>query len=409
MPDFLTLDDLNLHGKIVLLRADLNVPMNDKRVTDASRLERLIPTLKDLSEASAKIVILSHFGRPDGKPDAKYSLRPVAAELESIWGQKVAFADDCVGAVVESAIKALTPGHVLVLENTRFHAGEESNDPEFAKAIAALGDIYVNDAFSAAHRAHASTEGITHFLPSGAGRLMQAEISALTKALSKPERPVAAIVGGSKISTKLDLLHNLISKVDMLVLGGGMANTFLAAKGVAIGKSMCEADMLDTARAIMKKADEKGCAIVLPKDAVVAAELKDGVTTQTVNVNAIPADQMILDLGPASVKEIKNSLDMCKTVVWNGPLGVFEIPPFDVATNEIAIGVADLTKRGKILSVAGGGDTVAALTHAGVLHGLSYLSAAGGAFLEWLEGKDLPGVVALKNALPKGKMGKVIM
>ncbi len=302
MLDFLTLDDLALHGKTVLLRADLNVPTKDGRVTDAWRLERLLPTLKDLAKAEAKIVILSHFGRPNGKPDPKYSLRPIAAELANVWKHPVGFAEDCIGPKAQTAIQALGNGQVLVLENTRFHPGEEANDPEFAKQLAALGDIYVNDAFSAAHRAHASTEALAHLLPAGAGRLMQAEISALTKALAAPERPVAAIVGGSKISTKLDLLNNLITKVDLLVLGGGMANTFLAAKGTPIGKSISEPDMYDTARAITAKAEAKGCQIVLPKDAVVAPALKEGVATQTVDINAVPADQMILDVGPASTQ-----------------------------------------------------------------------------------------------------------
>lgn len=409
MPHFSTLSDISVRGKTVLLRADLNVPTQKGVVTDQTRLERLVPTLKELSTAGAKIVILSHFGRPDGKPDPQYSLKPVAQALEQIWGQPVAFAEDCIGPVAEAAVKALNFGQILVLENTRFHPGEETNDPEFAKALAALGEVYINDAFSAAHRAHASTEGIAQFLPSGAGRLMEAEIDALTKALSNPEKPLAALVGGSKISTKLDLLQNLVSKVDILVLGGGMANTFLAAKGISVGKSLCEPDMFETARAINAKAEARGCYLMLPKDAVVAPELKAGAPTQTVAVNAVPADQMILDLGPASVKEIKDSLDMCKTVVWNGPLGAFEIPPFDRATNEVGICVADLTKRGKILSVAGGGDTNAALENAGVALGVTYMSTAGGAFLEWLEGKQLPGVVALEQAVVKRKTGKVIM
>ncbi|MFY9287337.1 MAG: phosphoglycerate kinase [Alphaproteobacteria bacterium] len=409
MPDFSTLDDLNLNGKTVLLRADLNVPAKNGQVTDTSRLERLVPTLKDLAKAGAKIVILSHFGRPEGKPDPQYSLKPVATALQQVWGQTVAFAEDCIGPKAEEAVKALVPGQILVLENTRFHDGEEKNDAAFAQALASLGDVYVNDAFSAAHRAHASTEALARLLPAGAGRLMEAEVEALTKALSNPERPVAAVVGGSKISTKLELLQNLIAKVDILVLGGGMANTFLAAKGTAIGKSICEPDMYDTARDIMSKADARGCMIMLPKDVVVAPALAAGVTTQTVAVGAVPADQMILDLGPAATKEIKETIAMCKTVVWNGPLGAFETSPFDRATNEIAIAVADLTKRGQILSVAGGGDTVAALANAGVTHGVSYLSSAGGAFLEWLEGKELPGVVVLKQVVPKTKMGKVII
>ncbi len=409
VPDFLTLDDLSLRGKTVLLRADLNVPAHNGTVTDDSRLERLLPTLKDLHKANAKIIILSHFGRPNGKPDPAASLRPVVKELERIWEQPIAFAEDCIGPKAQAAVAALAPGQILVLENTRFHPGEEANDPEFAKALASLGEIYVNDAFSCAHRSHASTEGLAHLLPSGAGRLMQAEIEALTNALTKPERPLMALVGGSKISTKLALLQNLIAKVDILVLGGGMANTFLGAKGIAIGKSISEPDMYQTARDIMAKAESRNCHILLPKDVVVASELKSGVAVKTVPVNAVPPDQMILDLGPAAVSEIKDTLALCKTVVWNGPLGAFETQPFDRATNEVAICVADLTKRGKILSVAGGGDTVAALTNAGVVHGVSYLSTAGGAFLEWLEGVELPGVVALRLSVPKVKTGKVIM
>ncbi len=407
--EFATLDDLRVAGKTVLLRADLNVPLDQGRVSDVSRLERLLPTLKELSQNGAKIVILSHYGRPKNKPEAKLSLRPVAAALSEIVNQPVAFAEDCIGPIAREAIAKLKKGKILVLENTRFHAGEETNDPQFAKELAALGDIYVNDAFSCAHRAHASTEGLAHLLPSAAGRLMQAELQALQQALEKPERPVAALVGGSKISTKLDLLQNLFGKVDILVLGGGMANTFLAAKGTAIGKSICEPEMFETARTIMQRAEQRGCHILLPRDVVVASALKAGVSVQTVSTTAIPPDQMILDLGPASIKEIKENLMLCKTVVWNGPLGAFEVPPFDHATNEVAILVADLTKRGKILSVAGGGDTVAALTNAGVTHGMSYLSTAGGAFLEWLEGRELPGIVALRGAPSTMKKGKVIM
>jgi phosphoglycerate kinase len=403
MPDFLTLSDLSFSGKTVLLRADLNVPMQDGRVTDTERLERLLPTLKELSKAGAKIVILSHFGRPKGKVDPQYSLHPVVAVLEKLWGQPVSFAEDCVGPKAEAAVKALEAGQILVLENTRFHAGEEANDPAFAKAIAKLGDVFVNDAFSCAHRAHASTEGLTHFLPSAAGRLMQAELEALTKALAHPERPLAALVGGSKISTKLDLLNNLVAKVDVLVLGGGMANTFLAAKGVAIGKSLCENDMLATARDIAAKAEANKCSILLPRDAVVAEVLKSGIETETVAIDAIPANKMILDVGPASVKDICEKLAGCKTVVWNGPLGAFEFKPFDNGTNEVAAMVADLTRQGKILSVAGGGDTVSAMANAGVSEYLSYLSTAGGAFLEWLEGKDLPGVAALHKVAAEQK------
>jgi phosphoglycerate kinase len=347
MTDFLTLSSLALHGKTVLLRADLNVPMQDGRVTDAERLERLLPTLKDLSDAGAKIVILSHFGRPKKGPDPKYSLRPVAEALERLWGQKIAFAEDCIGAKAEAAAKALAPGQIVVLENTRFHAGEEANDPAFVKELAKLGDVFVNDAFSCAHRAHASTEGLAHVLPAAAGRLMQAELEALAKALTDPKRPLAALIGGSKISTKLDLLNNLVTRVNVLVLGGGMANTFLAAKGVAIGKSLCENDMLATARDIAAKAEKSGCAILLPQDAVVAEALKSGIETKTVSVGAVPANTMILDIGPASVKSIRDKLAGCKTIVWNGPLGAFEIKPFDNGTNEVAAFVADLTRQGK--------------------------------------------------------------
>ncbi len=395
MSEFLTLDRIELHNKTVLLRADLNVPMKDGVVTDDARLTRLIPTLKELAQAKAKIVILSHFGRPEGQRNAKYSLRPVATELEKIWGQPVAFADDCIGATAKAAVDALPNGQILVLENTRFYAGEEANDPAFAAQLAALGDVYVNDAFSAAHRAHASTEALAKLLPHAAGRLMQAELEALEKALSKPERPVAALVGGSKISTKLDLLENLVAKVDVLVLGGGMANTFLAAQGVAVGKSLHEADMLDTARAITARAAAKGCRIVLPTDAVVATALQANIATKTVAITAVPADSMILDIGPQSARDIGDVLRMCKTVVWNGPLGAFEFPPFDQATVSIAQVVASLTRSRKILSVAGGGDTVAALTLAKVTESFSYVSTAGGAFLEWMEGKTLPGVAAL--------------
>lgn len=403
MTDFLTISDLSLKGKTVLVRADLNVPMHDGRVTDTERLERLLPTLKDLSASGAKIVLLSHFGRPKASPNPEFSLRPVVEVLQGLWRQPIAFADDCVGPKAEAAVKKLEFGQVLVLENTRFHEGEEENDPTFITELAKLGDIYVNDAFSCAHRAHASTEGLAHYLPSAAGRLMQAELEALNKALANPARPLAALVGGSKISTKLDLLNNLVTKVDLLVLGGGMANTFLAAQGVAVGKSLCENDMLDTAREIAAKAKSKGCEILLPVDALVAEALKNGIDTQTVAINAIPASKMILDIGPASVKQISAKLAGCKTVVWNGPLGAFEIKPFDNGTNEVAAVVADLTRHGKILSVAGGGDTVAAMANAGVSKYLSYLSTAGGAFLEWLEGKELPGVVALRQSAAKRK------
>jgi phosphoglycerate kinase len=396
MANFRSINDIDVLDKTVLLRADLNVPFSGGVVTDDARLVRLIPTLQRLTQVKAKVVILSHFGRPDGKRNDKYSLRPVAAALEKIWGRPIAFADDCIGPIAQEAIIALPSGHILVLENTRFYPGEESNDPAFAKQLAALGDVYVNDAFSAAHRAHASTEALAHLLPCAAGCLMQEELHALEQALTTPEHPVAAVVGGSKISTKLDLLENLVSKVDLLVLGGGMANTFLAARGVAIGKSLCEPDMLDTARAISARAATRGCTILLPIDAVVATALEANIATQTVAVSAIPANTMMLDVGPKSEQEIIAALGGCKTLLWNGPLGAFEFPPFDHATSVVAQAVAALTKQGKLLSVAGGGDTVSALAHAHASEGFSYVSTAGGAFLEWLEGKTLPGVAALQ-------------
>lgn len=395
MSDFMTLDDLSVENKVVLLRVDLNVPMKEGRVTDAARLERIQPTLKDLVAHGAKIVLLSHFGRPKGKKDQAFSLRPVAAALSEISGKKIAFVEDCKGPIVRRAIEALAAGEILLLENTRFYPEEEANDPVFAKELADLGDIFVNDAFSTAHRAHASTVGMAAFLPSAAGRLMEEELSALSRALEHPVRPVIALVGGAKISTKLDLLRNLIAKMDLLVLGGGMANTFLAAKGVAIGKSLCERDMLDIARAIMEEAQEKQCEIILPQDVVVAPELKADAPMNIVSIAAVPEDQMIFDLGPVSAQVIRSQLQSCRTVIWNGPLGVFEVPPFDKATTDIALSVADLTRKGALLSVAGGGDTVAALSHAGVLDHFSYVSTAGGAFLEWMEGKILPGVLAL--------------
>lgn len=392
---FKTLDDLNAKGKTVLLRADLNVPMQDGLVTDSTRLERLGPTLMELSAQGAKIVILSHFGRPDGTIDIKYSLRSVAETLGTLIDRNVAFAADCIGPVARKAIDDLAEGDILVLENVRFYPGETKNDLEFAKSLAALGDIYVNDAFSSAHRAHASTEGLAHLLPSYAGRLMQAELVALGKALEAPQRPVIALVGGSKISTKLDLLENLVTKVDVLVLGGGMANTFLAAQGVAVGKSLCEYDKLDAAKAVSERARTSNCTILLPVDGVVARALAPGEVSTIVDIAAIPADQMVLDIGPKSVARVIDHLKNAKTVVWNGPMGAFETQPFERGTMQIARAVADLTKAGTILSVAGGGDTVAAIAMADVEPQLSYVSTAGGAFLEWLEGKELPGVAAL--------------
>ncbi len=398
MPSFQTLDQASFQGRTVLLRGELNVPVKDGRVTDDERIARLLPTIRELVSGGAKVVVFSRFGRPDGKPDPKYSLKVVAEELSRQLGKTVAFAEDCVGPQAEAGVKGVKAGEVLVLENTRFYPEEEANDPAFARKLAALGDVFVSDAFSAAHRAHASTEGVAHYLPAFAGRLMQAELEALGKALGHPQKPVAAVVGGAKISGKLDVLLNLIEKVDFLALGGGMANTFVAAQGVKVGRSLCEPELFETARDILRKAEGRGCKIVLPQDVVVAAALKEGVATRTVAVEAVPDDQMILDLGPGSIQNLKNSLALCKTVVWNGPLGVFETLPFDRATNEIAAHVAALSQNGSLLSVAGGGDTVAALTHAGARDKFSYVSTAGGAFLEWLEGKELPGVKALERA-----------
>ena len=397
MTEFNTIDDLDVNGKTVLVRADLNVPMQDGKVSDTTRIDRLAPTLTELAKKGAKVVVLSHFGRPKNGPDAKNSLRNVLDALSAAVGQTVAFGEDCVGDKARSAIAGAQPGGIVLLENTRFHAEEEKNDPAFAKQIAELGDLYVNDAFSAAHRAHASTEGVAHHLPAAAGRLMQAELEALTKALEKPERPVAAVVGGAKISTKLDLLGNLVRKVDMLALGGGMANTFLYAQGVDVGASLCEKDMADQARAIMETAKASNCELLLPKDFIVAKEFKAGAAHRAVPANGIGADEMALDVGPETVEFLGLKLQGAKTVVWNGPLGAFEIQPFDAGTNAVAGLVAERTAEGGLLSVAGGGDTVAALAHAGVEEKFTYISAAGGAFLEWLEGKDLPGVAALKK------------
>lgn len=394
---FKTLDDLSdLAGKRVLVRVDLNVPMDGGRVTDTTRIERVLPTIRELSDKGAKVILLAHFGRPKGERVAEMSLSPVAPAVAELLGKPVAFADDCIGPAAADAIAALPDGGVLLLENTRYHKGEEKNDPEFARALAANGDIYVNDAFSAAHRAHGSTEGIAKLLPAYAGRTMQAELEALGSALGEPVRPVLAVVGGAKVSSKIDLLENLVSKVDMLVIGGGMANTFLAAKGTDVGKSLCEHDLADTAKKIMAAADAANCEIVLPDDAVVAREFKAGADNETVALDAIPADAMILDVGAASIKTVISKIDAARTLVWNGPLGAFEIAPFDKATVAAAQHAADNTKAGKLNSVAGGGDTVAALNHAGAAASFSYVSTAGGAFLEWLEGKELPGVKALQ-------------
>lgn len=388
------LDGVDVAGKRVLVRADLNVPVQDGRVTDTTRIDRLAPTVRELAAKKARVVLLSHFGRPKGR-DPKESLAPLVSAIAERLGLKVAFADDCVGDCAESAVAALQDGDVLLLENLRFHKGEEKNEPDFTAALAKLGDIYVDDAFSAAHRAHASISGVAGLLPAYAGRGMEAELTALDKALGNPAHPVAAIVGGAKISTKLDLLSNLVGKVDLLILGGGMANTFLAARGVKIGKSLVEAEMLDQARAIEETAKKHGCTIVLPVDALVAEKFGAGQSAETVAIDAIPADRMMLDIGPASVKHIKDKLKTCRTIVWNGPMGAFEIPPFDSGTVAVAQAVAALTKDGTLISIGGGGDTVAALAAAGVEDDFTYISTAGGAFLEWMEGKVLPGVIPL--------------
>jgi len=395
-PAFRTLDEVDVQGKRVLLRLDLNVPMADRVVTDATRIDRVLPTLRELSEKGAKTIVLSHFGRPKGKPDSVNSLRPLAEALQTALGRTVGFAAGCIGEQAKVAVEALGDGDILLLENVRFHKGETDNDPAFAAELATLGDLYVNEAFSAAHRAHATTESLARMLPAYAGRTMQAELHHLGAALSHPERPLAAIVGGAKISTKLDLLGNLSTRVDRLIIGGGMANTFLYAQGKAIGKSLCEKDMAETARAIMAGAAEAGCEIVLPVDAVVAEAFAAGAAHEVVSVDAVPADTMILDIGPQSVARIEALLQDVKTLVWNGPFGAFEIAPFDRGTVRVAQAAAALTKAGKLITVAGGGDTVAAMNHAGVAGTLTYLSTAGGAFLEWLEGKALPGVEALR-------------
>jgi len=393
-----TISAADVAGKRVLVRADLNVPAKGGKVTDATRLERLVPGLKDLMARKAKVIVLSHFGRPKGGPDTENSLAPVAAELSRLLGAPVPLAADCIGPEAAKAVAALADGGVLVLENTRFHKGEEKNDPAFTAELAKLGDIFVNDAFSAAHRAHASTAGLADLLPAYAGPLMMEEINALRTALEKPERPTAAVVGGAKVSTKIPVLMNLLPKVDKLIIGGGMANTFLLAKGIAVGKSLAEPDLADKAREIMAAAASKGCEIVLPTDAVVSPEFKAGATATTVALDKVPADQMILDVGPASVAHLVGVLAGCRTLLWNGPLGAFEIAPFDTGTVAVAREAAGLTEAGKLLSVAGGGDTVAALAHAGVDEKFTYISTAGGAFLEWMEGKELPGVAALIRA-----------
>jgi phosphoglycerate kinase len=398
MDEFATLDGIDVKGKRVLVRADLNVPMKDGRVTDMLRIERQAPTIRELSGKGARVIVLSHFGRPKGKVVPSMSLRPVSFALAFALGRHVAFADDCVGPVAEEAVAKLKDGEVLLLENTRFHKGEEEDDPEFVKQIAKLGDIFVNDAFSAAHRAHATTEGIAHLLPSVAGRAMEAELSHLHQTLDDPKRPLMAVVGGAKVSTKIPLLEHLIAKVDILVIGGAMANTFLAAEDVFVGRSLYEADQMATARHIMSLANDTGTVLLLPVDVVVATQLKAGAHHRTVPVREVGEGEMILDVGPDTIDEFERRLHTTETLVWNGPLGAFETRPFDRGTVAAARLVAARTRAGRLLSVAGGGDTVAALNHAGVAGDFSYVSTAGGAFLEWLEGQELPGVAALAQS-----------
>jgi len=394
---FKTLDDMTVAGKRVLVRGDLNVPVRDGKVTDSTRIDRLLPTIRELADKGAKVIVMSHFGRPKGKVVPEMSLAPVADSLAQALGRPVTFAGDCIGAVAEKVVNGLGDGEVALLENLRFHAGEEGNDPAFAGQLAALGDVYVNDGFSVSHRAHASTEAIARLLPSAAGRNMQAELEALEAALGNPKRPVLAVVGGAKVSTKLAVLGHMIEKVDALVIGGGMANTFLHALGTDIGASLCEKDLAETARGIMAKADATGCEIVLPSDVVIASALETGAPCETVPIAAVPHDKMILDVGPDSAAALAARLADIHTLLWNGPLGAFEFPPFDKSTVIVAQAAAKLTKDGNLVSVAGGGDTVAALRHAGVADDFTYVSTAGGAFLEWLEGKDLPGVAALQQ------------
>jgi phosphoglycerate kinase len=392
---FRTLDDVDVKAKRVLVRVDLNVPMEGGKVTDATRLERIAPTITEISAKGGKVILLAHFGRPKGRDD-KNSLKPVAAALAAVIKKPVGFAEDCVGEPAATAIAAMQDGDILCLENTRFHPEEEKNDPAFVAKLAELGDLWVNDAFSAAHRAHASTEGLGHKLPAYAGRTMQAELVALNKALEAPTKPVIAIVGGAKVSSKIDLLENLVSKVQALVIGGGMANTFLHAQGVKVGKSLCEKDLADTALRIMNKAEAANCAIILPVDATVAYHFEANAPSFAYGLDAIPADGMILDVGPRSIERIHAAIDDAATLVWNGPVGAFELTPFDKGTVEAAKHAAARTKAGKLVSVAGGGDTVAALNHAGVADDFTYISTAGGAFLEWMEGKPLPGVEVLR-------------
>lgn len=394
---FKTLDDLDdVRGKRILVRADLNVPLHDGKVSDDTRLRAAQPTIAELADKGAIVLVLSHFGRPKGR-DSVNSLSPISSALEKVLGRSVGFITECRGPSAEMAVSLMAPGEIGVLENTRFEAGEESNDPELAAAMARLGDIYVNDAFSAAHRAHASTEALAHILPAYAGRSMQAELSHLEAALGSPQRPVAAVVGGAKVSSKLDVLNNLVASVDHLIIGGGMANTFLAARGIDVGRSLCEHDLGEVVLGILARAEAAHCTVHLPYDVVVAKEFRANAPSRTVNVHDVAPDEMILDVGPAAVEALADVLKTCRTLVWNGPLGAFELPPFDAATVSFARIVAALTGAGDLVSVAGGGDTVAALNHAGVAGDLSFVSTAGGAFLEWMEGKPLPGVEALKH------------
>ena len=400
MGAFRTLDDIEVAGRRVLVRLDLNAPARDGRVADATRIERAMPTLRELSARSARVVILSHFGRPGGRPAPGMSLAPVAGAVSEALGRTVAFASDCAGPRAAAVVAGLGDGGVAMLENLRFDPGEEGCDAGFADRLAALGDLYVNDAFSAAHRAHASIVGLPARLPAAAGRLMRRELEALDRALAEPERPLAAVVGGAKVSTKIDILGNLVGRADLLAIGGAMANTFLAARGLDVGRSLCERDMTGAARAIVGKAERAGCEIVLPDDVVAAGRFEAGAPAETVRVDAVAPDRMILDIGPGSAAAVAARLASCRTLVWNGPMGAFELEGFDAGTNALARAAADLTRAGSLLSVAGGGDTVAALAHAGAMERFSYVSTAGGAFLEWLGGKTLPGVAALSTAHP---------
>jgi phosphoglycerate kinase len=398
-----TTDGIDVKAKRVIVRVDLNVPMKDGQVTDATRIELVVPTIRDLAKRGAKVVLVSHLGRPTGGADPKLSLAPVASRLGSLLGAPVKLVPDCIGEVARKAVDMLVPGEIAMLENVRFHKGEEKNDTGFAKELAALGDIYVNDAFSCAHRAHASTEGIAHLLPAYAGPTMIEEINALRAVLEAPKRPVAAMVGGAKVSTKIPILENMLAKVDKLIIGGGMANTFLQAQGIEVGKSLAEPDFADTARQIMATAKATGVEIVLPVDAVTAKEFKAGAAHTTVDVRQVPKDAMILDVGPKSLAQLIALLDGCRTLLWNGPLGAFEIAPFGEGTFALAKAAAAATQADRLVSVAGGGDTVAALNAAGVTQRFTYVSSAGGAFLEWLEGRELPGVAALAGGLAKSK------